>query len=975
MTRELSSALLLLALAIPAAHGQGLGCLPCAAVVTDDPEQLAAALEIPAPEDGAPAPVLFVKWDAELAAGPEAARQAELLRQAGATPVAALTLRAAAPILQNLADLEPELEGVATTARQLGDKTVFQVIWRPSAGAWSAVDYAFLLKRVAVAITGAAPDSRVLTAPLAADVEQLRQVWGEEISAYIDLVALEPAGEQQIRAATDALVQLDPGRAVLIDSVPLPAEPERALVESARAAAAGASGAFLRVPSPGPADLATILGRMAVELSGDLALDTATTALGAEAAWTFVRGEDLSLRIVAEPRAGDDPLVLRIADRFLDRPVVLDLAGAPPRSVGLRRRDDVVEVTIEQPGEAVLLRLDRLTAAEIEGLEGLEEELTIASERQMPVEEILRRLQAFEDDQARRIDHYQATNTTHLRFELQRTTTFETTFRGPLFFEQGGGYDWAWKEFLVNGVKWRGKKIPKIPLIQPERAAAMPLEIHFTKEYRYRLRGTRKVRGRDCWVVEFRPAAASEDRSLFQGTVFVDRDLYARVRTRAVQVGLAGDVISNEETIDYYPLDDAGLEAPWTRASYFLPTHTRGQQLWSLFNSTTVVETETRLGDIVLNATDFAERRDAVRSSDATMVRDTDDGMRYLLQDKESGERIVEAEPDTGRLFLVGGVFYDESFDFPIPLGGADYFNLDWKNTGAQVNTFFTLGLVTANIADPSFFGSRFDAGADLFAIAFAGTDEVYRDGRESPGEDVKSLPASFELDLGRPIGAFTKLEMEYGLDYRNYQFADDTAPDFALPSDNFTHSLALTARYNRAGYRLQGTGSWHRRSEWEPWGFADNPDYDESKETFTRWNATFAKNWHLQNFRRVGFELQYVDGDDLDRFSKYEFGYFSSVRVRGYQNDKIRAERATAAHLSYGFELGELIRLSGVGDLAWATDEDTGLDNEFLAGVGVVGTVTGPWQTLINLDLGLAVAGPDDGFSVFLAFLKLFGG
>ena len=39
----------------------------------------------------------------------------------------------------------------------------------------------------------------------------------------------------------------------------------------------------------------------------------------------------------------------------------------------------------------------------------------------------------------------------------------------------------------------------------------------------------------------------------------------------------------------------------------------------------------------------------------------------------------------------------------------------------------------------------------------------------------------------------------------------------------------------------------------------------------------------------------------------------------------------------------------------------------------GLVGTVVGPWQTLINLDLGAAVAGPDDGFVVFLAFLKLF--
>jgi hypothetical protein len=32
-----------------------------------------------------------------------------------------------------------------------------------------------------------------------------------------------------------------------------------------------------------------------------------------------------------------------------------------------------------------------------------------------------------------------------------------------------------------------------------------------------------------------------------------------------------------------------------------------------------------------------------------------------------------------------------------------------------------------------------------------------------------------------------------------------------------------------------------------------------------------------------------------------------------------------------------------------------------------------GPWQTLVNVDLGVPVAGPDDGFVAYLVFLKLF--
>jgi hypothetical protein len=32
-----------------------------------------------------------------------------------------------------------------------------------------------------------------------------------------------------------------------------------------------------------------------------------------------------------------------------------------------------------------------------------------------------------------------------------------------------------------------------------------------------------------------------------------------------------------------------------------------------------------------------------------------------------------------------------------------------------------------------------------------------------------------------------------------------------------------------------------------------------------------------------------------------------------------------------------------------------------------------GPWQTLVTLDVGLPVAGPDHGFVLYLVFLKLF--
>ena len=156
--------------------------------------------------------------------------------------------------------------------------------------------------------------------------------------------------------------------------------------------------------------------------------------------------------------------------------------------------------------------MERLDVTETEG--GVAEKVTVTTERTMPVEEILRRLQAVEDDQARRLKNYLALNTTHLRFQAgTNAQSVETTFKGPYFFEQGKGFDWVWQEFMINGIKWKKKTIPEIPMIQPEKATSVPIEISFTKEYAYTLRGTGSVEDRDCWVIDFKPLEAVEEAS------------------------------------------------------------------------------------------------------------------------------------------------------------------------------------------------------------------------------------------------------------------------------------------------------------------------------------------------------------------------------------------------------------------------------------------------------------------------------
>ncbi|MEO8277591.1 MAG: hypothetical protein ABI639_15365 [Thermoanaerobaculia bacterium] len=960
-------------------------CRPCSGIVVEDPFAVATVLAAaPRLEKDAR---LFVGWDAPLD-GTASPAAAHALAGAGATPWLRLHFNSPAPLLEHLDALQRELDAAVELARLAPPGTRFEIVWEgPGTALADARQYAFLFKRAAVAVSGVQTEAQVFSQALPPDPAWLKLWYGEEIAAYVDGVSLAAGSDDELAATVAELTALDPGKPIVVEGIDLPTDARLAVASAAKLAASGIAIPFFRSGTPTDSDLAP-LKVMANEFRGELEPDSGTTPTGGAGAWSFVRGEDLGLRVVvASPgtAAGATPapaatLALSFPDPQLRTPFRIDLlTGVATPLAEPRRSASATEIRLGKPQSVELLRLARPTAAE---LEGVTEEVTIASEREIPVEEILRRLQGFEDAQARHLLRYQAVNATTLRFQAASgVQTVEATFEGEFFFRQGKPFDWAWQNFYVNGVKWRGKTIPELPLIQPEKAAAMPLEILFTKDYRYTLRGKANVDGRECWVVDFEPAVPVEGKNLYRGTVWIDRAIGARVRSRAVQLGLQGEVLSNEETIDYTPVDETGNLAAWNGSSYFLPLKVTAQQIVSILNTATVIEKEVKLTSVQINGPEFDQRREEILASDSTMVRDTDKGFRYLVKDA-TGERAVKETFDTDRLFLLGGTFYDDSLDYPLPLIGINYFNFNAFGKKHQLNAFFGGVLGILNYANPRLFGSKFDLGLDVFGIAIASSDQLFRNEVEQSGEEVKDLPARINVNIGHPIGSFVKWSGTYQIAYDKYSRADNTATSFVLPSDHLTHSLSTGFSYSRSGYRLDLSGAYHQRSKWEPWGLLAGPAsettssvdaFDPDTKDYKTWQFSASKSWYLANFRKIGVQLEYLGGSELDRFSKYQFGFFGSARVHGYQIGKVRAEEAELAHVTYGFELGELLRIDAVADAAWATDKASGLDNELLAGVGIAGTFMGPWETLINLDIGTPVAGPDDGLVAYIVFLKLF--
>src|SRR5262249_55063510 len=153
----------------------------------------------------------------------------------------------------------------------------------------------------------------------------------------------------------------------------------------------------------------------------------------------------------------------------------------------------------------------------------------------------------------------------------------------------------AWHEAYFNGVKWKGKKIPELPLLQPEKVSELPLELTFNDAYRYELRSEETIDGIRCYRLGFEPRAVISDKPLYKGDVWISATVCAAVGTSLPQLTLGGEVQSVDE-LAYFKEVAARDGGPPLR----FPTVTRGQWILRTFSRTTVLERETRLENMRL---------------------------------------------------------------------------------------------------------------------------------------------------------------------------------------------------------------------------------------------------------------------------------------------------------------------------------------------------------------------------------------
>jgi len=450
--------------------------------------------------------------------------------------------------------------------------------------------------------------------------------------------------------------------------------------------------------------------------------------------------------------------------------------------------------------------------------------------------------------------------------------------------------------------------------------------------------------------------------------VWIDQELYARVRSRVRQLGLEGEVLSNDETNSFQAVDQYGRPAAWTRDSFVLPVHTVGQQLLSVINKTTQLELEAELTEIRINGADFAHRLSAAHASDVAMVRDTRKGFLPLVKD-DTGRRVVDEGEATSRIFIIAGLSIDDARDFPVPLAGINYLSFDFLGSGAQFSVFFAGALADIDLAWPRFAGSRWNLGGRLEVTALARTDERFRNGEEVPGEELERRRQRFEITAGRPFGSYTKLDLTYRLEHATFDDKESTSEEFLLPRDVLTETFTTDLSYLRSGYRAGARWAASRRDRWQRWGLPTDTEFSPDHREYNRWRLSLAKSWWLPLLTKFGVELQHQGGSDLDRFSKFGFSSLGDSQTQ--------AERSSSVRVVYGFDLGDFVRLEAGGRAAWVVDRQAGLDNALVAGFNINGTVPGPIGTLMNIELRAPVETPGAArhVSARIIFLKLLGG
>ena len=739
---------------------------------------------------------------------------------------------------------------------------------------------------------------------------------------YLDGVALEP-----VEAAADI-----PALKASLGGVPLvlsAADPAQAV----DLLATGATSVLVPSPAAG----------WAGELADLLPEPSPATCAGAPLA-TALRGGDLAT-VVGLP-AGFAGGTVRLADTWYGG---ARLVGETGLDVTMRFEAACAVVELPPlPVGGVLVALRPVDATR------LIDRVEVTAEPLPTVAEVLARHQRAAARQERIVTRWRGEQRLAVRVwigDLGRS--FELVLAGPAYFDRALGTDWEVTQAWVDGVAWDPNTLPDLPLLEPERPPVPALALRLDPAWEYRLDGIEQRAGVRCFVVSFASRAGTQPAR--RGRAYVAAGTYALVGLEERVEGLAREVLSSH-TVAVYEPRDAGGTPLW------LPRSVAAEDLVAAFGGTAVVRRELTVSGIEIDPSDFAARRARAWAGSGVMLRDTAEGLVPLVPDGHGG-RVPGSRANVRQTFLLGGVVADPGLPFPLPYGGVQLQDFDFRGRGEQ------LRLLLAGVVNDGAWSARhgrveLSARGFLQLLPFA--QSVYVDGDERKGEELEVQRQRLGFAVASAAGPL-RLKLDAGVDRWNFGRTDNTAEAFTPPPDTFEAVLVLQAATVWRGTTITAAAEAGRRLTWAPWGF---PWADEPQRTWQRFHVAAVRETTPFPLAKLKLEAQVWGGVGLDRFSAPSPGRFGGVQLRGIATSRVTPDGLALVRAAVALPVSARVRAEAGADLAWVREHRSDYHARPLAGVGVGLSLAGPWGTIMQAAAGYPLETPGPRAATFELFL-----
>jgi hypothetical protein len=524
--------------------------------------------------------------------------------------------------------------------------------------------------------------------------------------------------------------------------------------------------------------------------------------------------------------------------------------------------------------------------------------------------------------------------------ELSRS--FEVALAGPAFWEHAVGTDWEITRAWVDGVSWDPDNLPDLPLLEPQRAPVPPLTLRLQSSYRYELIGVEQRQGRRCYALTFadeRPGGPAR-----HGTAYIDAAAFGLVELDEVAEGLPDEVRATRSVTSYRAVELGG-ETLW------LPSKVVADDLLSVFGGSATVHRELELSGLVIDAPGFAPDRAAAYARDHRMFRDGLAGVVPLVPDGRGG-RIPGGTTGRSQRFLIAGAAYDPGFSIPVPYGGIQIQDFDFRHRGDQLRL-----LVAGVINDAAFSTRRGDADLSLraFVQLLPFSNSLYLGGVEQKGQAVKAMRQSIGAGIAASVGVVRAL-LDVGFNRLDFSRDDATASNFVLPLGTFEPTVRLQgeAALGPVTASLMGEAGW--RANWRAWGL-DGSETPQKSWQRDRLLVVYEKAVFL--LAKLHLDAEAWTGHDLDRFSAPAPSRFGDLRIRGIASDRVLPERLGVVRASLALPLSPTIRAEAGVDAGWVHDITGQYRAQPLSGFSFGLTAPGPWGTLVQGAIGYPLATP----------------